>query len=706
MTFLEKDNMKAWKLLALAALISLSAACGDDSNTTGDDARFNDDQAVLIGPVKETAKKSGDTDNVSSVDRGSIQLSPQTLNFDQVAINQPNVQKLRLVNTGRGNLAIRSIAITETSMDGAREFSPVGTETLGYLTALKEGKTIYIAPENRLELEVQWLPLNTTADQGVITISSNDPNNSEATVALNTPELGPAITVEQEIRFPRVAAGDQANKLSFIQNTGKSKLQIKDIVLSPSSNKDFKLTFPKKGDLDNVDADSEDYPEFVEPGEQIDIRVTFSPDSDRPSNASIFVSSNDADDDRKQVEIKLVGNAGSPCIKLGPPTEAVEAPTGDETHRLDFELSQISRETVKTIQIINCSPTQDLEISDIFIPDGGDDDGKFELDNLPEGLGDGAITIEADKSATFEVSYTPTAEELNEGRVVLQSNDEVNRELRIDLSGRGTNNVCPTARAEASIVGSSGRASQQIATIPLKTIQFSGLNSTDEDGAVQRYEWNIVSQPANSTSRLSPDNLNEEPRLFLDLAGEYVVELTVYDSLDLASCAPSRITIQATPDEDIHVQLVWNTPNDSDQTDTFGADIDLHYLHPAGRWNTEPFDIFWRNPVADWGQPGNASDDPSLDIDDTDGSGPENVNHDNPESGRTYTVGVYYYNSNGFGASYATVRIYIEGQLKRELKDKFLEKEDFFWEVGGILWPSKQFLQRDVVSPQGFPQRN
>jgi len=211
-----------------------------------------------------------------------------------------------------------------------------------------------------------------------------------------------------------------------------------------------------------------------------------------------------------------------------------------------------------------------------------------------------------------------------------------------------------------------------------------------------------VQRPAGSMA--VPQNAGGmETPFFLDIAGEYVLELSVTDDGGLASCEPARVLVQATPDEDIHVQLVWDTPADADQGDSAGTDIDLHYLHPLGSWNTEPFDIFWRNPTADWGVPGDAGDDPSLDIDDTDGQGPENINHDEPESGRAYGIGVHYYRDNGFGPSYATLRIYIEGLVQYEARAKFLEREDVFWDVGAVVWPSRQIIIKDRLS-SGFPR--
>jgi hypothetical protein len=123
--------------------------------------------------------------------------------------------------------------------------------------------------------------------------------------------------------------------------------------------------------------------------------------------------------------------------------------------------------------------------------------------------------------------------------------------------------------------------------------------------------------------------------------------------------------------------------------------MDIHYKRSTGTWNVAPGDIFWRNPTADWGNMGPA-DDPSLDIDDTDGAGPENVNHNNPTAD-TYAIGVYYYNDNGFGGSTATVRIYLNGALETE-RSKFIAGEANFWYVADLQIPSQTLTFPDYVS--------
>ncbi len=696
----ENSKLAGLVLLSVATL----AACSGDTNDGFDESAYSEDKAILVGDVVDVAREASENSggSVETNEAGQLTLSSPSINFDQTDVNTgSSVKELTIINTGQGNLRIDRFTLAEDQADSDREISPIGEDTLNYFKALQAGKKIYIAPDQSIRLSFEWKPVNTTPDAATLTIANNDPQKANQEVSLQTPMLSPELSVEAKVVFPRVAAGARGTKITTLLNSGESPLQLKDVVLSPASTTDFKLTFPDPANLDDESRDSSTWKSTLAPGEEVPMRVIFTPESDAPSNASVFVSSNDPNNDL--VEIKLEGNAGTPCIKLGG-VVAEEDQSSGLTHKLEFGESQIAQATEKSVTIENCSRTQELNVSDIAITDDGG--GYFAIveDSLPEGLdGDGAI-IQPLQSSTFKVAYTPEAEEINEGLLILTNNDEVNAQLSVGLSGKGTNNVCPIANAEATIVGATGRPSQSVSTIPLKTIQFQATNSRDPDGSVQRYEWNIISAPVDSGSRLTPSNRIEDPKLFIDVAGEYEVELVVYDALGLASCESSTVTILAEPDEDIHVQLSWDTPADGDQLDSTGTDLDLHYMQisPTSRWNDPTYDVFWQNVEGEWGTTG-ADDNPSLDIDDTDGKGPENINHDNPTANQSYAVGVYYYDDNGFEASYATVRIYIEGQLKFEQRDKYMEKEDVFWSVATITWPSRQIFISDKIT-LGFPQ--
>ncbi|MFU8805490.1 MAG: hypothetical protein ACNA8W_16885, partial [Bradymonadaceae bacterium] len=122
---------------------------------------------------------------------------------------------------------------------------------------------------------------------------------------------------------------------------------------------------------------------------------------------------------------------------------------------------------------------------------------------------------------------------------------------------------------------------------------------------------------------------------------------------------------------------------------------DLHYLHPQGRWDLAPYDVFWRNREQNWGTQANPSI-ARLDIDDLYGMRPEVISHENPEDGLNYAVGAYYYRDSGFGPSDATVLIYVNGALRGEFQNS-LPATGHFWYVGVIQWPTGNIMVRDEV---------
>ncbi len=260
-----------------------------------------------------------------------------------------------------------------------------------------------------------------------------------------------------------------------------------------------------------------------------------------------------------------------------------------------------------------------------------------------------------------------------------------------------------TADARARIQGQDAEWADNIdMVIPLSTIE---LDASQSQGDIDRHEWTFLSYPQGSTPRFVPDNNGQFPRLFLQLAGTYEVQLTVAGQNAAGEvCSDTDVVeIVACPcDGDIHVQLTWATPGAPDETDTLGADLDLHYMHPNGRWGEEPWDIFAMNPTADWGVQGDDTDDPRLDIDDTDGAGPENINHNGLENVR-YSVGVYYNDDNGLGTSYATVRVYVRGTLMLEVENKHMPRTGTFWHVADIEWPSATVTRVDRLF-QGYPR--
>ncbi|MCB9733680.1 MAG: hypothetical protein H6745_13855 [Deltaproteobacteria bacterium] len=221
--------------------------------------------------------------------------------------------------------------------------------------------------------------------------------------------------------------------------------------------------------------------------------------------------------------------------------------------------------------------------------------------------------------------------------------------------------------------------------IPQTRLHLEGRPSCG--GAVVAYEW-TVAQPVGSTAVFIPSATVAAPTLEVNVAGLYELELTMWGE-DGEIVERVQKSVQVTPDEQLHVELLWRTPADEDETDDgpdAGSDLDLHFLRPGADWFDAAGDVYWHNAEPNWGSIDPlVDDDPSLDRDDTDGAGPENMNVDVLADG-AYRVGVHYWDDHGFGASFATLRVYAHGTLVFTCEDVELAPGDL-WEVGTVTMP-------------------
>ena len=236
---------------------------------------------------------------------------------------------------------------------------------------------------------------------------------------------------------------------------------------------------------------------------------------------------------------------------------------------------------------------------------------------------------------------------------------------------------------------------------PQTELHLDGSGSIAPDGSISRYEWR-VEQPELSRSLFEPDNAQAQVTFEVNVAGDYTFSLDVWDEQDQKCAQSATYVVHVVPDRDLHIELLWHTPADADETDTgpfAGSDMDLHFMHPNAPGNpnapdvdgdgapdpyySQPYDCFWFNPAPNWG----AGVSPSLDRDDTDGAGPENINLAQPQSGLSYLIAVHYWSAHGYGASQATVRIYVDGALAHETAPTELVEHDL-WKVGTVAWPS------------------
>lgn len=193
-------------------------------------------------------------------------------------------------------------------------------------------------------------------------------------------------------------------------------------------------------------------------------------------------------------------------------------------------------------------------------------------------------------------------------------------------------------------------------TPPFETATWDGSQSYDPSGReIVEYDWELIEMPRGSTSIMPAGNNAIVGGFIPDLAGNYIGQLTVR-VWEGDESEPCIATLESIPAEDLWIEMYWTNSGD---------DMDLHLLAPSGSL-TSNTDCYYANCVSgglDWGERGVLYDNPSLDLDDIPGTGPENINIEAPENGE-YTVYVHDYPGSVFnGVNSVTVNVYMNGSM-------------------------------------------
>ena len=193
-------------------------------------------------------------------------------------------------------------------------------------------------------------------------------------------------------------------------------------------------------------------------------------------------------------------------------------------------------------------------------------------------------------------------------------------------------------------------------TPPFETATWDGSQSYDPSGReIVEYNWELIERPSGSTSIMPAGNNAIVGGFIPDLAGNYIGQLTVR-VWEGDESEPCIATLESIPAEDLWIEMYWTNSGD---------DMDLHLLAPSGSL-TSNTDCYYANCVSgglDWGERGVLYDNPSLDLDDIPGTGPENINIEAPENGE-YTVYVHDYPGSVFnGVNSVTVNVYMNGSM-------------------------------------------
>ncbi len=282
------------------------------------------------------------------------------------------------------------------------------------------------------------------------------------------------------------------------------------------------------------------------------------------------------------------------------------------------------------------------------------------LDGLP-------LTLEPGAGASFRSYFGPQLPGIQAARYELHL-EGVPEPFFIDVQGLGLDGGCPEPCPWPTAICGAEK------TVLVNTPMVLAGAGHSPEGRPLRCTWSVVDAPDGSSA--VPDE-GCDAGFTPDLVGEYVFELMVEDDRERAGIC--RSTLRAEPWGGLWIEAHWSAP----------GDVDLHLLHDGLAdprdplsWFREPADCYFENPIANWGEAWGSS--ATLDRDDVEGRGPENIRVPIPEGGHGYAIGVHAF-AHGSLPVEVTTNVYCSGALVGGRQRSTLEVPGQFVLLGRVV---------------------
>lgn len=413
---------------------------------------------------------------------------------------------------------------------------------------------------------------------------------------------GPSLLVDPEsVDFGVLEVGEASSAVVTMSNVGDEALHLASLTIAGSGA--FTVTTTETSDT-------------LEPGESTEAIVTFSPLEATDAGALRI----DSDDPlRPEVDVPLTGALDTPMLVFSPDP-------------VDFGTLPVGATDTVTVTMSNAGAAT-LHVDSMML---SGEAFEAELPLTP-------LVLEPGDATTFDVSFDASVAGAFDGRVWADT-DTLSGSESLPLAGAGSDGPIAVCSVDPNEVSTHDE---------LPT--WYGSESYDPSGAeIVRWTWALITRPSGSSASM-PGGTADRRDFEWDLAGTYIGRLTVENEYGQVS-DPCLATLNAVPSDDFWVEMYWTESGD---------DMDLHVLAPGGsKWSS--LDCHWQNCVGDglnWGDRASSDDDPSLDLDDIPGVGPENIRIADPADGE-YTVLVHDYSTSRYRAGNdVTVNIYVGGVL-------------------------------------------
>jgi len=219
-----------------------------------------------------------------------ISVNPTTCNYGVVTVGTSVTRTIVVSNQGNGDLAVSSITLIGTNLND--------------FTITSGGGGFTLLPSTSRNITVEFHPSSQGSKNGILSISSNDPDESEFIVLLTGTGLKPS---EPDLlvnpithNFNNVLVGANSSYQFTIRNEGYADLYVTATYFSGADADEFSIV---SGDAPfTLVSDATHY-----------IRINFSPDSEGDKNAILSIESNDPDENPFEVELYGKGTEIPSC---------------------------------------------------------------------------------------------------------------------------------------------------------------------------------------------------------------------------------------------------------------------------------------------------------------------------------------------------------------------------------------------------------
>jgi len=373
-------------------------------------------------------------------------------------------------------------------------------------------------------------------------------------------------------------------------------------------------------------------------------------------------------------QISFRGTPFLECLDVRPPL-------------LEFRRVLIGGEEVRQVELANCGTT-DVVVRSIGLD--GETSPDFGLVDFPVGLSDdclgvsgdtceGEVSLPPDQTLLLGVRYRPTEADQDRGEIVVTGDLGETDTVRVGLVGEPTNCLAVAeARSADGDFAEYLEPATPLGTGPFVRVPLRGTSSTCKTCEVAGHAWRILAGPEGSRAVVVDGPGPGEAALAVDIVGSYAVELTVTDTCGFAWTSP--LYLDVVPPAWSYVELVWKGVQG---TEDGAADLDLHVLRSPGSSFCAPADCNVDNPNPDWGEQGQSFDDPTFLAHDPT-VGPEGIWVPDRAGTLGFSVDAYYRSGPEDGPVEATIRIFVEGDVKGEFTQRFLGPVSF-WVAASLM---------------------